>query len=32
MSAIEGGKVNDTQVLLENLAEAPDVSVDQLLK
>ena len=32
MSAIEGGKVNVTLVVLEKLAKALDVSVDELLK
>jgi len=32
MSAIEGGKVNVTLVVLEKLANALDVSVDELLK
>ena len=32
MSAIEGGKVNVTLVILEKLANALDVSVDELLK
>jgi transcriptional regulator with XRE-family HTH domain len=32
MSAIEGGKVNVTLVVLEKLAKALNVSVDELLK
>ena len=32
MSAIEGGKVNVTIAVLEKLANALDVSVDELLK
>lgn len=32
MSAIEGGKVNVTLVVLERLANALDVSVDELLE
>lgn len=32
MSAIEGGKVNVTLVVLEKLANALDVSADELLK
>ena len=32
MSAIESGKVNVTLAVLEKLANALDVSVDQLLK
>ena len=32
MSAIEGGKVNATIAVLEKLANALDVSVDELLK
>jgi len=32
MSAIEGGKVNVTIAILEKLASALDVSVDELLK
>lgn len=32
MSAIEGGKVNVTLTILEKLANALDVSVDELLK
>ena len=32
MSAIEGGKVNVTLVVLEKLANALNVSVDELLK
>ena len=32
MSAIEGGKVNVTLSILEKLANALDVSVDELLK
>ena len=32
MSAIEGGKINVTLVVLEKLAKALDVSVDELLK
>ena len=32
MSAIEGGKVNVTLVILEKLANALNVSVDELLK
>jgi len=32
MSAMEGGKVNVTLVILEKLANALDVSVDELLK
>ncbi len=32
MSAIEGGKVNVTLVVLEKLAKALDVSVDERLK
>jgi len=32
MSAIEGGKVNVTLVVLEKLAKALDVSVNELLK
>jgi transcriptional regulator with XRE-family HTH domain len=32
MSAIEGGKVNVTLVILEKLAKALGVSVDELLK
>jgi len=32
MSAIEGGKVNVTLTILEKLAKALDVSVDELLK
>lgn len=32
MSAIEGGKVNATIAIVEKLARALDVSVDELLK
>jgi len=32
MSAIEGGKVNVTIAVLEKLANALDISVDELLK
>lgn len=32
MGAIEGGKVNITLAILEKLANALDVSVDELLK
>lgn len=32
MSVIEGGKVNVTLAVLEKLAKALDVSVDELLK
>jgi len=32
MSAIEGGKINVTLAVLEKLAKALDVSVDELLK
>jgi len=32
MSAIEGGKVNVTIAIVEKLARALDVSVDELLK
>ncbi len=32
MSAIEGGKINVTIAVLEKLANALDVSVDELLK
>jgi len=32
MSAIEGGKANVTLAILEKLAKALDISVDELLK